>query len=234
MIYRSNLQAPDLSPFFQLRNPPLQILGHDMPSDPDFDPNCGFWTHDEAAILYQTALRVPGAWFDVGARLGWTAAHIAAAPGVRVDAVDPELKRDNFSQRFTANVKCAPTRAAITQYAITSGEFFSNCGPNNIFSGVVIDGNHDWPEPQNDAAAARAFMAETAVVLFHDFQGAPVRAAVTDMLNAGWSAKVYDTPNGVAVCWRGAFRPVDHVPDPAIDWAAIRSRYYDFDYTRCA
>jgi hypothetical protein len=100
--------------------------------------------------------------------------------------------------------------------------------------GIVIDGCHDWPDPQKDAEIARPLMADTAAVLFHDFQGAPIRAAVTDMLDAGWSARVYDTPNGVAVCWRGAFTPPEHTPDPAINWAEIRSRYYDFDYTRCA
>jgi hypothetical protein len=232
MIYRSNLHAPDLSPFFRLRTPPLQVLGHDMPSDPDFDPNCGFWTHDEAAILYQTAvaMAIPGPWVDVGCRVGWTTAHIAiGCKSHVVYAVDPELDVIKFAARFRQNTMAF---SGILAWPYTWGIFAELIGGG--LAGVVIDGNHDWPEPQNDAASARPLMAETAVVLFHDFQGAPVRAAVTDMLNAGWSAKVYDTPNGVAVCWRGAFRPVDHVPDPAINWADIRSRYYDFDYTRTA
>jgi hypothetical protein len=72
-----NLTAPDLSSHFRLRNPPMQHCGHDEPSDPDFLPNCGFWTHDEAALLYTIANSVPrGTWVDIGARLGWTAAHV--------------------------------------------------------------------------------------------------------------------------------------------------------------
>ena len=46
MIYRSNLTAPDLAPQFKLRNPPMTMLGHDVPSDPDFLPDCGYLTHD--------------------------------------------------------------------------------------------------------------------------------------------------------------------------------------------
>jgi hypothetical protein len=55
MIYRSNPVAPDLTPFFKLKEPAMQMMGHDVPSDPDFDPNCGFLTHDEAAILFACA-----------------------------------------------------------------------------------------------------------------------------------------------------------------------------------
>ena len=59
MIYRSNLTCPDLSLHFKLRNPPKQIMGHDAPSDPDFEPECTYWTHDEAAILYNVVKQVP-------------------------------------------------------------------------------------------------------------------------------------------------------------------------------
>jgi hypothetical protein len=67
MIYRSNLEAPDLTPHFKhlVSRPMPHSFGHDVPSDwgdkADDDPvfglykKCGMWTHDEAAILFNVA-----------------------------------------------------------------------------------------------------------------------------------------------------------------------------------
>jgi len=47
--------------------------------------------------------------------------------------------------------------------------------------------------------------------------------------------RTYDTPNGMAVCWRGDFSPPNHVPDPAIDWGSVRAgRAPEFDFARCS
>lgn len=231
-IYRSNLTAPDLAPYFKLRVPPLQIMGHDMPSDPDFDPNCGYLTHDEAAILYRVAKAWPGRWADIGARLGWTAAHIAAA-GATVVPIDPELAFDGFSRRFEDNVSHCWTSIAWVEH-LTSEKVFRL--PGVRFVAAMIDGDHDAPQPSFDAA--RAIQAGAQVLVFHDFAGRPIRDAVGGVLDLGtWKARVYWTPNMMAVAWRDdcGFVPPDHVRDPAIDWRGMeRMVSADFALWRCS
>ena len=51
----------------------------------------------------------------------------------------------------------------------------------------------------------------------------------------GFRTRIYNTPNGVALCWRGfkGWSPPDHVPDPAVDWAGMRARVEEFDWSKC-
>lgn len=262
-IYRSNLIAPDLAPHFKLKVPANQMMGHDAPSDPDFLPECGFLTHDEAAILHNVAVAWPKRWVDIGARLGWTAAHIAAA-GALVMPVDPELRIAAFSERFEQNLMhCWDGVSEVS--ASTSEDHFSapSDSPRSVCDAAMIDGCHDSPEPTLDAM--RAIKAGASVLVWHDFQGKPVRDAVYEVLKlrAGcqecygtgrtspfssarecsqesglhWKARVYWTPNMMAVAWRDGcgFVPPDHVRDPAIDWTGMeRIVAEDFDVSRCA
>ena len=229
MIYRSNLTAPDLTPRFKLRKPAIQLHGHDMPSDPDFLPNCGYWTHDEAAILYTVACQVGGRWLDIGSRLGWTSAHILAAPMVKeCQSVDPEYAvGGDFLRRA---VEQCP---AIIPIALTSQKFMSWCGMT--FDGFVIDGCHDAPEPVKDAAQAwRLAASGDSVILFHDFWGQPVQDGVTFLMERGWKCRIYNTPNGVALCWRGGkFVPPDHAADPLVKWHHVRAAVKEFDFKAC-
>ena len=97
----------------------------------------------------------------------------------------------------------------------------------------MIDGDHDSPQPTLDAQ--RAISVGAKVLVFHDFWGQPIQDAVRAALI--WRKRVYDTPNGMAVCWsRGCdFVPPDHTPDPAIDWAQVRKdRAPNFDFSRCS
>ncbi len=248
-IYRSNLTAPDLTPYFKLRKPPMLTLGgHDSPSDPDFGPRCGYWTHDEAAILFCVAKSVPrGVWVDIGARFGWTGAHIAAA-GQKVVLVDPDQKFQVFQDRVEYNLSHCWGQINAVSHS-TAAEFFVNV-QTAPFSGFVIDGCHDSPDPLNDAMGAHAHAKPDCIIMLHDFQGWPVRDAVRWLMDNGWRCRVYWTPNQVACCWRGhgkrtekqhgayttwGWLPPDHVPDPAIDWRPIKAEMRDFqDYwSRC-
>jgi hypothetical protein len=227
MIYRSNLRAPDLSVFFKLRKSPLQALGHDIPSDPQYDPNCGYWSHDEAAILFAVASRKRGHWVDVGSRFGWTTAHILAA-GNFVTAVDHCYTEKHLEQRFKDNLQSMGAIQLLIFPAKSAYLWASN--PGVLFDGAVIDGDHDSPQPLLDAQGVVKHGAE--VVLFHDFLGKPIQDAVTWMQNEGFKSRVYWTPAGVALCWRGDFQPPDHRPDPRVDWEEIKGRM-DFDFGRC-
>lgn len=215
MKYKSNLVCPDLSPMFSLLDPPMQHCGHDIPSDPEYDPGCGFWSHDEAAILYHVAQKVGGKWLDIGARFGWTASHIAAADGF-VHAIDPHFCTREYRHRFKENTKGREKQIMMLPW--TSDEFF-NLWRGQRYDGVVIDGNHDAPEPLKDAQNSVLRLKPSGVILFHDFQGKPTRDAVNWLIDSGFKCRIYWTPNLVALCWRGEkFTPPDHQGDSKIDW----------------
>lgn len=230
MRYVSNLAAPDLRPFFKLANPMLQKMGHDVPSDPDFDPNCGFLSDDEAAILYAIARAWPKRWVDIGARFGWSTAHISEGARQPVDAVDPEYAVPERFERWCDNtsefVHC------IKPFPWISELYFA---ANRQIDAAMIDGNHDAPEPTRDAM--RALNAGAQVLVFHDFAGKPIRDAVNILIAHGiFNARVYWTPNLMAVAWRDGcgFTPPDHVRDPRADWSGMeRIVAEDFDVRRC-
>lgn len=249
MIYRSNLTCPDLAPHFKhLHSRPMpHSFGHDVLSDwadkPEDDPvfglykKCGFWTHDEAAILYAVAYCGRGSpWVDIGCHTGWTTAHIGLGVfnGSQnmpiVYAVDPMLAVPEFRQRFEENMNGWPR----SPYAVTSNEFLTQKLPYGITSGV-IDGDHDPGKPLEDAKAlyeqiGYAVFRRRNIVMLHDFSGRPVREAVEWLLDQGFRCRIYNTPHMVACCWRGEFTPPDHIPDPDIPNRQLRCP--EFDFTR--
>ena len=224
MIFRSNLKAPDLSQHFQMLCPAKQICGHDAPSDPDFEPNCTFWTHDEAAILYNVVKQTEGAWFDIGSRFGWTTAHIAAAGASRVIGID------------TIYAYTSPLLRAICNTEFVRRNITFDHSREGLSGGIgcVIDADHDSPWPMNDARWAVHPDRMHKVILFHDFWGQPIRDAVSWLMD-GYQCRIYNTPNGVALLWRGLpnFVPPDHTPDPIVQWASFRANCTEFDFGRC-
>lgn len=221
MNFKSNLEAPDLSQYFKLlvSNPPWGF-GHDVYSDPDFDPNCAFWTLDEVSILYNVAKQIKGTWVDIGARTGWTTAYLLAA-GCSVVAIEPEFCRTSFLDRFRSNVSSAAASVgevadmSVYRFPDKAAHFFDHRGQRH-FNGFIIDGDHDAPQPSLDAAGALASSEHDTVLLFHDFLGKPIRDAVTWLIGEhGFKNRTYWTPNIVELCWRGCpgFEPPEHVPD---------------------
>lgn len=235
MIYRSNLSAPNLETHFAattICKPRPWSMGHSVMSDADYDPDCCFLTHDEAAILTWCArpfLSQP--WGDIGARFGWTSKHINWVTNAPVICVDPHFNVPRLAQRFKQNTGF-PT--AWMRYCTAEQFLQSFSAPGPYFGGFMIDGDHDSPQPLNDARGALSHLAPTGVIVFHDFWGKPIRDAAQYLIDQGMGCRTYDTPAGMAVCWRGDFAPPDHVPDPAIDWAQVRrSRAPEFDFERC-
>lgn len=240
MNYKSNLPQPDFGDAFRLRDPPLQTMGHDMPSDPVHEPDCGYLTHDEGAILAACVRAAPGGWVDVGSRFGWSTAHILAGGAKKIYACDPIYRDERMLALATRQLFGAMTHAQV----VGALELFDDPSPGcfkvigaqvhaNPIVGVHIDGNHDSPAPVVDAGAAATHLPLLGVIVFHDFQGAPIREAVTMLLQLGWSARVYWTPNGMAVCWRGDYKPPNHFEDDRVDWREIEKRYSDFNFERC-
>lgn len=230
--YKSNLECPDLRPRFPHMRwlPSARAYGHEVGSDVDFDPNCESLTMDEAAILYHCALLLPEDWLVIGARLGWCSVHIKEAAVEMVVAVDPELAIEAFQQRFDDNTS---GHGIIFSIPVTSNEYFEWLERTDLFSGFLIDGNHDAPCPLNDAMNCAKHATETAVVVFHDLAGRPIQEAVEWLMDQGWNARAYFTPNMMAVCWRGDFTPPDHSADPSVDWGSMKARMKPFPFERC-
>lgn len=226
MIFRSNLTAPDLQPMFKhvVSRPMPHSYGHDVLSDwadkIDDDPvygifkRCGFWTVDEAAILYTIAKQVGGAWLDIGSHTGWTTAHISETGCSPVLAVDYMYDLPEFAERAMDNYY----RTGIHRLAFKSDAYFKKHvkAGGYPFNGVVIDGDHIAPQPLHDAQNSHQHLADNGVILFHDAIGKPVQDAVLWLVQQGYKCKVYSTPHVVACCWRGDFVPPEHVPDPRV------------------
>lgn len=228
MIYHSNLTCPDLQPFFEHVEcrPMPHSRGHSVLSDwsdkSDDDERfaiyrrCGFWTHDEAAILYNCVKQVGGRWIDIGSHTGWTTSHIAEAGASSVIAVDhlypPRCAHSEYIDRFWLNVRSVGCQGRVSAFGGLSSEFFDQY--SSTANGVVIDGDHDAPRPLEDAQNADRVIGESGVILLHDHKGKPVRDASAWLVENGWQRKVYHTPHVVAVCWKGDFVPPEHTPDP--------------------
>jgi hypothetical protein len=248
MIYRSNLTAPDLTRFFRLLSKPRPwSFGHDIPSDQEVEPDCCYWSHDEAAIMYNVAVQIGGWWVDIGSRFGWSTAHLLVS-GCSVFSVDPIYQVPEYSEIEAKAMHSIEMHVGYPfhRYIVprTSAEFLiSPQGHPGVFDGFVIDGNHDSPEPLHDAVLASVRAKPDCAILFHDFYGLPIRNAVRFLMDAGWKCRIYWTPNGVALCWRGFeqtnvqrgrenFMPPFHEPDPAIR-PAKENTMPDFDFRAC-
>lgn len=233
MIYRSNVIAPDLTSHFKhaISRPMGHSFGHDVLSDwsdkREDDPvfgiytRCGFWTHDEAALLYRIAQLRRGLWLDIGAHTGWTTAHLAAA-GCEVVCVEPMLRLQMWDERFEDNLRNLWTHIEEATY-LRSEQYLRRTTLQ--FDGVVVDGDHNAPCPLNDATLAHLHLTDPGVILFHDAIGGPVWDGVYYLLDQGYKCKMYFTPHMVACCWRGDWTPPVHVPDPAIPWREIQANH---------
>lgn len=243
--YLSNLTAPDLRPYFKhlhwrkMGHSMGHLVASDWADKADDDPvfglykNCGLWTRDEAAILYVCAIRTNGVWVDVGSHTGWTSRNICAGSNSGVLAIDPMLAVPEFNVRFRDNTRTLLN--SVIGVGSTSSEFFSSIDDPNPrrFVGFVIDGDHEPEKPLEDAQNAVRHLSDTGVIMFHDFIGAPVREAVTWLMDQGFKARVYWTPHMVACCWRGDFTPPEHESDPRIIWGShIHQMSKDFDFRR--
>lgn len=226
MLYKSNLTLPDMSGF-KLSAQVLQNCGHDIPSDPDFDPGCGFMSHDEIAILYATLhgphLHMKTA-VEIGARFGWTAKAIHAATSGCVVCIDPILMYGNPElERFTENL--GATFGSVIPVPRTAKEALRDL-IGSKYAAFVIDGDHDEPQPLYDAVNCYRIAQPDCIMVLHDGRGKPIQDAVVWLLDQGFKSKFYYTPAGMFVCWRGfeGWEPPVHQPDLHINWDGVISQ----------
>lgn len=183
-------------------------------------PTVGFVSADEASILYNTAKLAAGRrCLEIGCWKGWSAAHIAKASG-SLEVIDPLLD----DPEFCADVRASLKRAGVSGQTNLRGGFSPDAvrqlskQMNAQWAFAFIDGDHEPGGPLRDAKVVAEFAAENAIVLFHDLASPHVAEGLAYFRDAGWQTMVYQTMQIMGVAWRGTMRPVDHIPDPEVDW----------------
>ncbi|MDR3535531.1 MAG: class I SAM-dependent methyltransferase [Acetobacteraceae bacterium] len=183
-------------------------------------PLIGFVSRDEAHILYNTALRCQGQRaLEIGCWMGWSACHLALG-GVTLDVVDPLLANPAIHASVLASLTAAGVHehVRLVPEASPAAVMRLHASETPRWGCIFIDGNHDRPGPLHDAMTAPAVAAPDALVLFHDLASPEVAEGLDYLRDQGWNTMLYQTVQIMGVAWRGAARPVDHVPDPRIVW----------------
>ena len=183
-------------------------------------PLIGFVSRDEAHILYNTALKFQGKpALEIGCWLGWSTAHLASG-GVVLDVVDPALASPQIYESVDQSLRSAGVRSNVNLYPGYSPEKVEEIAQENDrrWSLIYIDGNHDAPAPLRDAEVADRYAAEDALILFHDLASPDVAEGLNYLRDRGWNTMIYQTMQIMGVAWRGNVQPVEHIPDPNVDW----------------
>lgn len=183
-------------------------------------PGIGFVSRDEAHILYNTALKLQGKnALEIGCWLGWSTAHLAAG-GVILDAIDPILENPTAHESVNYSLRLAGVRSNVNLYPGYSPGKVEEIAQqeDRRWSLIFIDGNHDSPAPLQDAQVAERYAAEDALILFHDLASPDVAEGLNYLRDRGWNTMIYQTMQIMGVAWRGNVRPVEHIPDPAVNW----------------
>jgi hypothetical protein len=183
-------------------------------------PEVGFVSRDEAAILYNTALRFRGLpALEIGCWLGWSACHLALA-GVRLDVIDPLLGQPEILGSVRDSLGTAGVLPSVHLVPGSSPEAVEELAARSgrRWCLYFIDGDHGAPARERDAAVCERHAAEDAVILFHDLACPDVAAGLDYLRRRGWKTLVYQTMQIMGAAWRGRVSPVPHTPDPSVRW----------------
>lgn len=158
-----------------------------------------------AALRPQRAL-------EIGAYVGWTTAHLAAAlpDGAILDVVDPFIEGEHgrllprtdegVRARFEANLSRAGVRERVRLHVARSPEALpAAAGAGGPWAFVFIDGHHVNGQPLADLRGVLPHMAERCAIALHDTHVPDVAAAVAYLEAEGWAVAHYETTNGLCV-----------------------------------
>ncbi|ABK45938.1 macrocin-O-methyltransferase domain protein [Magnetococcus marinus MC-1] len=184
------------------------------------NPMVGFLNRDESQLIYNIALPFRGqTGLEIGCWMGWSACHIALA-GVVLDVVDPlfndpvllQSVRDSLASAgvlHTTNLVVGASPEAVTQLAKAH---------NKRWPFIFIDGDHEGHAPLQDAQVCEKLAADDAVILFHDLAAPAVAEGLAFLRHSGWQTLIYQTAQIMGIAWRGCMTPINHRPDPRINW----------------
>lgn len=173
---------------------------------------------EEAACLYALASRLRGKrGLEIGTHFGWTGAHLLAA-GLRLDFVDPEFSKPQREAAIRAVFDAVPGAQPYRLWAGFSPQIVpeARASAPEPWSFAFIDGNHDGDGPRDDANAVLKFLADDALVVFHDLTSPYVERGLAAIRDAGFSVRLFNTMQILGVAWRGDVQPPEHLADPNV------------------
>lgn len=186
------------------------------------NPLMGFLSADETSVLYTLAGLIPDAHaLEIGSHRGWSTAHIAASvqslavidpafsERARMEDVSYVLKKCGVMEKCSLYEGFSPSK--VTEL----GRFFGD----RRWDFAFIDGDHEGDASRADAEALLPFMANTAVVVFHDLASPDVANGLAYMRSLGWNTMVFQTMQIMGVAWRGNVTIPVHTPDPEVQWS---------------
>lgn len=226
------MAAPDLSPLFPhalaenpwavewpyLRKEVPHIWRSDSRNDTPYVT--GNASSEEAACLYNLASLFRGKrGLEIGTHFGWTGAHLLAA-GLRLDCIDPEFANPKREAAIREAFDAVPGHLPYRLWAGFSPAIVpeARASAPEPWSFAFIDGNHDGDGPRDDAKAVLNFLAQDALVVFHDLTSPFVERGLAVFRDAGFSIRLFNTMQILGVAWRGNVRVPDHVKDPNVPY----------------
>ncbi|MEX6780031.1 class I SAM-dependent methyltransferase [Limnospira fusiformis] len=183
-------------------------------------PTIGFLSRDEAHIIYNNALKFEGKQaLEIGCWMGWSACHIALA-GLQLDVIDPVFNQTIIYESVRSSLKAAGVLGSVNLVAGYSPQKVEELARQlqKKWSLIFIDGDHEGQAPLNDAMICEQFVEEDAMILFHDLSSPYVAKGLDFLRQQGWNTMVYQTMQIMGVAWRGDVEPVQHIPDPRVNW----------------
>ncbi|MCJ2033402.1 class I SAM-dependent methyltransferase [Methylobacterium sp. J-068] len=170
---------------------------------------------EEAACLYALAKLFSGKrGLEIGSHFGWTGAHLLSA-GLRLDCIDPAFFEENRKNALREVFDAISPDRSYKLWAGFSPDILEEVYASDPepWSFAFIDGNHDGEAPYNDAVNVLNYLAEDALVVFHDLTSPFVEKGLEVFLNAGFNVKLFNTMQILGVAWRGDVNPPEHVRD---------------------
>jgi hypothetical protein len=212
------------------RDQPLPFLRREIPHAWYADrrwPGIGFLTRDEAVLLYNLALQFrEQRALAIGCGLGWSACHLALA-GVELDVVDPVLADPNIRASVEESLAGAGVQGNVTLH--------SGCTPEAIdclaergdrrWSLCFVDSIRGGGTPIRDAQACERWATDDALVVFHNLAALAVTDGWAYLGRRGWRLHVYQTMQVMGIAWRGNVTPLEHQPDPNVNWTLPQSLF---------
>jgi len=168
---------------------------------------------EEAALLYAIAhTRKERFAIEVGSHFGWSTAHIISA-GLTLDAIDPAFSDATRFDQVSTSLTSLQCNKAATLWPGYSPHIVDAVAATRTerYGFAFIDGKHDDDGPLQDTKAVMPYLAEDAVLVFHDLTFHDVATAVRYLKAEGWLIRVYNTMQVMAAAWRvGTPPPVYH------------------------
>lgn len=176
----------------------------------------GVVSTEEAALLFALASQRKGRrGIEIGSHFGWSTAHLAAA-GLKLDAVDPAFGLDQRVAQVSENLSEWIEAKTVTLWPGASPGILPAVASvsDEKFGFAFVDGLHDRDGPRQDVIGLLPYLADDALIVFHDLTFADVAVAVRHLKQLGWNIRVYNTMQIMAVAWRTKDEPIVYEGDP--------------------